>query len=124
MEDRALCVFVVAVAIIAPHWHKLLAASVLPRRDFPEGFLRVRQPLPLLDYAGTYHPTELAVFACDFGLLSPRMDLPPACGCHGARLRRPRSACGGFADFADRSLLRERLLALPPPAPPSTPPDA
>ena len=53
MEDLALCVFVVAVAIIAPHWHKLLAASVLPRRDFPEGFLRVQQPLPLLDYAGT-----------------------------------------------------------------------
>jgi hypothetical protein len=123
MEDRALCVFVVAVAIIAPHWHKLLAASVLPRRDFPEGFLRVRQPLPLLDHAGSYRPTELAIFACDFGRLSPRTGLPPADGCPGARLRRPRPACGSHADLAERSLLREQLLTLPPSPPPTPTPE-
>ena len=124
MEDWALCVFVVAVAIIAPHWHKLLAASVLPRRDFPEGFLRVRQPLPLLDHAGSCRPTELAIFACDFGRLSPRAGLPPAGGCFGAHLQRPRPACGSHADLADRSLLRERLLALPPSPAPQPRPDA
>ena len=124
LEDRARCVLVVPVAVVAPHWHKLLAASVLSSRDFPEGFLRVRQPLLLLDPAGSYRPTELAIFDCDFGRLSPRAGLPPGCGCHGALLRRPRPACGSHSNFADRSLFREQLLALPSPPFPPCPTDA
>ena len=124
LEDRARCVLVVPVAVIAQHWHKLLAASVLPPHDFTEGFLRVRQPLPLLDHAGSYRPTELAIFACDFGRLSPRVGLPPDCDCRGALLHRPRPACGSHSYFADRSLFREQLLALPRPPPPSCPTDA
>ncbi len=40
IEDRARCALVVAV--ITPHWNKLLTASVLPPLEFPDGFLRVR----------------------------------------------------------------------------------
>jgi hypothetical protein len=117
IADRARCVLVVAVAVLAPHWNKLLAASVLPLLEFPDGFLRVRNPLPLLLHAGAYRPTELAVFACDFGRLSPRAGLPEDERCSGSRLRRPPPSCGSTADFADRSLLRERLLSLPLPHP-------
>ena len=63
ITDRARCILVVPVAIIAPHWHKLLAASVLSPLAYPDGFLRVRRPLPLLLHAGSYRPTELAIFA-------------------------------------------------------------
>ena len=113
IADRARCILVVAVAVIAPHWNKLLAASVLPPLEVPEGFLRVRNPLPLLLHAGAYRPSELAVFACDFSRLSPRAGLPEDERCPGSLLRRPRPPCGSMADFADRSLLRERLLSLP-----------
>jgi hypothetical protein len=113
IEDRALCVLVVPVAILSPYWHKLLSASVLPRLSFPEGFRRIRKPSSLLLHAGTFAPQELAVFACDFSRLSPRDGLPPlAPGCSGSSLRRPRPACGSPGDLADRLLLRERLLAL------------
>ncbi len=90
IDDRARCVLVVAVAVIAPHWNKLLAASVLPPVAFSNGILRVRNPLPLLLYASAYRPTELAVFACDFSRLSPRADLPDDSNCPCSRLRRPR----------------------------------
>ena len=43
--DRALCVLLVPVAILAPHWGRLLAASVLPRvPPYADGFRRVRDP--------------------------------------------------------------------------------
>jgi hypothetical protein len=73
IEDRALCILLVPVSILLPFWHKLLTASVLPLLAFPEGFLRIHKPAPLLRHAGTYAPQELrvAVFACDFGRLSP-----------------------------------------------------
>ena len=117
IADRARCVLVVPVAIIAPHWHKLLAASVLSPLAYPDGFLRIRRPLPLLLHEGSYRPTELAIFACDFSRISPREGLPPPSDCPGSRLHRPRPPCGSHADFDDRSLLRERLLAMPQPSP-------
>jgi hypothetical protein len=113
IEDRALCILLVPVTILSPFWHKLLSASVLPRLVFPEGFLRIRKPAPLLRHAGGYAPQELAVFACDFERISPRIDLPPlASGCPGPFLRRPRPPCGSPGDLADRLLLRERLQAM------------
>jgi hypothetical protein len=37
--DRALCALLVPVAILHPHWGKLLAASVLPRgAPYADGF--------------------------------------------------------------------------------------
>ena len=42
--DAALCVLVVPVAVTAPHWHKLVACSVLERKPAVDGFVRVRNP--------------------------------------------------------------------------------
>jgi hypothetical protein len=77
--DRALCVLVVPVAILAQHWNELLAASVLPRRaPYLDGFFRVRDPARSVAWSGSSAaPAELAVFACDFGRLSPRRSLLP-----------------------------------------------
>ena len=60
---------------------------------------------------GDYAPSELAVFACDFGRLHPRPGLPALSDCPGAAALRPRSACGGADDLRDRLRLREALLA-------------
>ncbi len=93
VADRALCVLVVPVAILAPHWSKLLYASVLPRAaPYADGFLRIRAPNARLLHAGDFAPGELAVFACDFGRLAPRPGLPELAVCPGAfsaRLRPP-----------------------------------
>jgi hypothetical protein len=76
--DRALCVLLVPVSILSPHWSKLLAASVLPRGPpYADGFLRVRDPLSHLSWPDASAPAELAIFACDFGLLEPRPGLLP-----------------------------------------------
>ena len=109
--DNALCVFVVPVAVVAPHWHKLLSASVLPRLAFPEGFLRVRNPRPELAHASGFAPSELAVFACDFGRAVPRAGRPSLSSCPGAFARRIRPECGTAADREDRVRLRASLLA-------------
>ena len=75
--DRALCVLVVPVAILAPYWSKLLYASALPLgAPFEEGFVRFRSPAQHLRHPGDSAPSELAVFACDFGRLEPRLGLP------------------------------------------------
>jgi hypothetical protein len=110
--DRALCVLVVPVAILAPYWSKLLYASALPLgAPFEEGFVRFRAPARHLRHQGAYTPSELAVFACDFGRLEPRRGLPALSTCPGAVAPRPRTACGGAADLRDRLRLREALLA-------------
>jgi hypothetical protein len=110
--DRALCVLLVPVAILSPHWSKLLAASVLPRgAPYADGFLRVRNPLSHLSWPDALPPAELAIFACDFGLLEPRPGLPPPSLCSGAFARRPRHLCGSPADARDRHYLREAMLA-------------
>ena len=47
--DSALCVLLVPVAILTPHWGKLLAAPVLPRAaPYADGFRRVRDHSRLL----------------------------------------------------------------------------
>ena len=110
--DRPLCVLVVQVAILAPYWSKLLYASALPLGAlFEEGFVRFRSPASHLRHPGDYSPSELAVFACDFGRLEPRLGLPALSACPGAAALRPRTACGGPADLRDRLRLREALLA-------------
>ena len=110
--DRALCVLIVPVAILAPHWNKLLSASVLPRRaPYADGFARIRDPARQLQRAGADVPAELAVFACDFGRLAPRADLLPPATCPGAFARRRRHLCGSVGDSVDRHRLREALLA-------------
>jgi hypothetical protein len=111
--DRALCVLVVPVAILAPHWNKLLAASVLPRRSpYLDGFFRVRDPSRQVAWSGSSDmPAELAVFACDFGRLLPRASLPPLSACPGASSRRQRHLCGSADDCRVQHRLREALLA-------------
>ena len=111
--DRALCVLVVPVAILAPHWGRLLAASVLPRRSpYLDGFLRVRDPARSVVWSGSSAaPAELAIFACDFGRLSPRPSLPPLSACPGAFARRPRHLCGSADDCRVQHRIREALLA-------------
>lgn len=110
--DAARCVLVVPVSILAPHWNKLLAASVLSQSSgFPGGYARVRRPGPLLRHAAGYTPEELAIFACDFGRITPRAGLPAASDCTGSFRRRPRPICGTDEDRADRVRLRDALLA-------------
>ncbi len=103
--DRALCVLVVPVAILAQYWSKLLYASVLPLgAPFTEDFIRIRSPALHLRHLGDYAPEELAVFACDFGRLEPRPGLPSLSDCPGAVAPRPSTPY-------DRLRLREALLA-------------
>jgi hypothetical protein len=111
--DRALCVLVVPVAILAPHWNKLLAASVLPHRSpYLDGFFRIRDPARSVAWSGSSAaPAELAVFACDFGRLSPRCSLPPLSVCPGALARRRRHLCGSVDDSRVQHRIREALLA-------------
>jgi hypothetical protein len=112
MADRALCALLVPVAILAPHWSKLLAASVLPRRaPYADGFLRVRDPSRVLSWPDPHGPAELALFVCDFSRLQPRAALPQLSSCPGASARRPRPACGSASDALDRHRLREALQA-------------
>ena len=112
ITDRALCILILPVAILAPYWSKLLRASVLPRAaPYADGFLRIRSPGACLLHAGGYAPGELAVFACDFGRLAPRPGLPRLVECPGAFAARLRPPCGGGDDLQDRIRLREALLA-------------
>jgi len=100
------------VAILCPHWNKLLAASILPRgAPYADGFLRIRDPSSHLSWPAALPAAELAIFACDFGLLEPRPGLPAPSLCPGAFARRPRHPCGSPADARDRHHLREALLA-------------
>ncbi len=81
IADRARCVLVVAVAVIAQHWNKLLAASVLTPLEFSDGFLRVCNPLPLLLHASPVtsadsppvhaSPKTSAALARSFAALAP-----------------------------------------------------
>jgi hypothetical protein len=88
--DRFLCVLIFPVAILAPHWNKLLVASVLPcQAPYLDGFARIRDPSSMVAWSGSFAvPAELAFFACDFGRLSPRESLPPLSECPGATARR------------------------------------
>jgi hypothetical protein len=102
----------VPVAILAPHWGQLLAASVLPRTaPYVDGFLRIRDPARVLARPDPRGAAEMAVFACDFSRLQPRAGLPPLSSCPGARARRTSPLCGSSDDARDRHRLREALLA-------------
>jgi hypothetical protein len=61
--DRALCILLVPVAILSPHWGKLLAASVLPRAaPYADGFLRVKNPARFLSWPAPHCAAGLAIF--------------------------------------------------------------
>ncbi len=110
--DRALCVLLVPVAILAQHWGQLLEASVLPRTaPYVDGFLRIRDPARVLARPDPRGAAEIAVFACDFSRLQPRAGLPQLSSCPGAAARRTRPLCGSPGDARDRHRLREALLA-------------
>ncbi len=55
-------------------------------------------------------PAELAVFACDFGLLEPRLALPLLSSCPVASARRQRHLCCSAGDVLDRHRLREAMM--------------
>ncbi len=60
VADRALCVLVLPVAILAPYWSKLLYASFLPRAaPYADGFLRFCAPNARLLHVGGYAPRRL-----------------------------------------------------------------
>ena len=100
--DRDLCVLIVPVAILAPHWNKLLAASALPRRALTALPGSATRP-----WSGSGAvPAELAVFPCDFGRLSPRGSLPSLSECPGAVARRQRPHCGSASDSHEQLRLR------------------
>ncbi len=47
--DQVLCVLVVPVAVLAPHWDKMLATSALPRdAQYAYGFVRIRDSALIL----------------------------------------------------------------------------
>jgi hypothetical protein len=73
-----LCVVIVPVSVMAPYWHKLVRASDC--RPAVDGFFRVHNPHKVVEGAAGPLPSELAVFACDFSLLNPRVDLPGRLG--------------------------------------------
>ena len=103
----------------------------LPPSIAPEGRLVLRPggtftlyvSTSLLDHTGSYRPTVLAIFACDFGRLSPRTGLPPVDGCPGAHLQRPdrRAAATPTSRSAPSSASGCSLSLRPrPPAPTPT----
>ncbi len=62
--DRALCVLLVPVAVLAPHWGQLLVASVLLQTTpYVDGFLRIRDPARVLARPDPRGTAEMAVFA-------------------------------------------------------------
>ncbi len=110
--DWVLCVLVVPVTILAQYWSKLLAASVLQHvAPYGDGFARIRSPGQHLRHAGSYAPTELAIFACDFSRLSPRAGLSSLSVCFGTFAPRRRPLRGGGDDLQDQLRLRAALLA-------------
>ena len=111
IAGSALCVVAVPVAITAPHWHRLVRASVLDNHPAVDGFPRIRNSHKLLERAAGRAPRELAVFACDFSRLTPRSDLPGLSRCAGAFPRRQRPPCCSPGDLHDRRRLREAPLS-------------
>jgi hypothetical protein len=98
--DGARCVLVATVAVLAPHWHKLLRASVLPLALFPEGFARIRKPQPLLQHVGSFEPWSLlcshatsASFNLEAFSQTPRTVLELS-GCVNAYLLQPSRSRG------------------------------
>jgi hypothetical protein len=88
IADRALCILVLPVAILTPYCGKLLASSVLQHRaPYADAFLRISDPARPLLRPGHCVPSELAVFACDFGLLAglSELSLWPALACLRSR---------------------------------------
>lgn len=106
-HDGARMVLVVPLAVTAPHWQRLLRASVVDTR---ERFLRVRNARAQLVHATADDPQELAVFFCDFGDKRRESDLGASGGCVGAVARRVRRPCGSKEDEGDRRRLRAELL--------------
>jgi len=63
IQDGAMIVLVVPLAVTAPHWQKLLRASVVANSD---RYLRVRNVSMSVSHSTADDPRELAVFMCDF----------------------------------------------------------
>ena len=109
MQDGARMVLVVPLAVTAPHWQKLLRASVV---NNAERYLRVRDVRASVRHVSADDPSELAVFVCDFRVRAPDTDRTLGAGCVGAFARRVRLPCGGAEDEVDRRRLRDELLRL------------
>ena len=109
MQDGARIVLVVPLAVTAPHWQKLLRASVVANAD---RYLRVRNVPMSVSHSTADDPSELAVFVCDFKGLSGDADSDVIGACAGAYARRGRVPCGSREDEEDRRRLRAELLRL------------
>jgi len=112
--DQVRGIFIVPVAVSAPYWSRLLAASLI--REEP-GYIRINDAAHFLLCAGSYSVPTLAVFAVDFlptgdPALRGRLS-SPACG--SEHLARGRGGSFAAQDNADRARLRSALLGLAPP---------
>ena len=97
---------------VEPHWHKpqCRALSQPPTasfRFFPRTALRL---------AGSFDPTELAVFVCDFSRLlnyelTWRSCLNAHCHCAVTLAARRRPLCGSTEGCEDRRSLRVAMYA-------------
>jgi hypothetical protein len=116
--DRAKCVLIVPVSILACYWEKLLAASVLPLdHRGPDGFIRIRSPAPHLLHAHGFAPSELAIF----GILGPAPAgrLPTL---HLAVVTAPRPRSASFTDRpTPLAASRSRRRGCPSTGPPGPP---
>jgi len=109
MQDGARIALVVPLAVTAPHWQKLLRASVVAN---PDRYLRVRNVSQSVLHSTADDPSELAVFVCDFKGMRDVADSAVVGACAGAYARRRRALCGGREDEEDRRRLRAELLRL------------
>jgi len=109
IQDGAMIVLVVPLAVTAPHWQKLLRASVVANSD---RYLRVRNVSMSVSHSTADDPRELAVFMCDFRGMRDEADSVVVGDCAGAYARRRRALCGSREDEEDRRRLRAELLRL------------
>lgn len=111
--DEICGIVALATAITSPHWNKLLRASL--DKTAP-GYIRIRHPSRLLEHAGTFRPSELALFTVDFQTRrADRRSMAPACSASLLARRRPTPLFGhpDPATAAVRSAL-QRALRSPP----------
>ena len=114
VADGTRAIVVTTLAPTAPYWTKLIGAAV---GNQPEGFIRIRNPAAFLVAAGSFHPHELVILACDFSTLprppnAPLASAAPAGTCPGAIAPRPRGAIGSADDQLESQALRLALARL------------
>ena len=114
MADGVRGLVLVATAVTAPFWGRLLEAA-LPRPEVGgEPFRRLRRLDRLLEGPADLHVGELALFAVDFGRGhrgGSDREGGGGVACAGFLRRRERAELGSAADRADRAEIRAAVAA-------------